>query len=438
MNEFLNRIESALASCSAERPIFHSEADFQFELASQLRAQPDPLSVRLEVPSSTFAQSVESKQAIDLVLTGPTGRCLVELKFAKAKVDTTWNAERFLFGSPPRDVARYGFLRDVQRLEQLESHAPGVAILLSNDPLLWTSTTRTNRDLEFHVHEGRELGGTMSWHPETSEEITKSKPPITFRGRYRAHWIRYVKEPCEFRYLLLPVARCSSCGQLLHAEHTVHADERTETRVRCQQRECPLGPAGLMSIRQLDAQGKTKSYTKTHDLETFEQTSFGESPQGEGNVGAVAKVFMAAANRDHGTNFTSWVEPPRDSRLEQGFDCELFSEDRSTRLRLQVTAAMPSEFHRERHRRKQARIESSTHAAANWILDAILKKSTSASPDIALVVDGVENPQLAFIADIVCGREFHKTLSEEAWHSIWVVGPSWIRKLAGLELPTDL
>jgi hypothetical protein len=73
--------------------------------------------------------------------------------------------------------------------------------------------------------------------------------------------------------------------------------------------------------------------------------------------------------------------------------------------------------------------------AADWVMEAIRRKATRASSDVALVVDGVEAPFLAILTDLSVSADFQGELDGQAWHSIWVVGLSGARKLAGRALP---
>ncbi len=202
---FLGHIRAALADASRQRPLFHSEADFQLELAYALRTRFQQMSVRLEVPVSSLGLKSDKRQAVDLVLGLGGEVCLVELKYAKARAELEIGAERYSLPHATRDVARYGFLKDIARLESFAEMYPGIAVMLSNDCKLWTGQDKGLTDTQFRVHEGREVSGMLEWSEETSTQITAKNPPLNLIGSYRMNWHSYSTEPCNLRYTAVQV-----------------------------------------------------------------------------------------------------------------------------------------------------------------------------------------------------------------------------------------
>ena len=202
-------IERALSVLSRTRPAFHSEADFQHALAWTIREQNPDYSLRLEVPLRGPANA-----HLDLLIMSERSTAL-ELKYHKGALKTSVAGEEYdLTGTAPRDVARYGFLKDIQRLERfvLEySISSGFALMLTNDLRLWSDSEIDQRiDKEFDLSEGHTIKGHLNWaaHASVGSRIDGSKG-IELSGKYRCTWHRYSIVPNakhgEFKYLLIQV-----------------------------------------------------------------------------------------------------------------------------------------------------------------------------------------------------------------------------------------
>ena len=157
-------IHLAMAKLAERRPIFHSEADFQFALAWQIREMTPDCKVRLEKPF-TIGGDKRSRH-LDIWL--PNAGTAIELKYGIRALRVAPDGELFALKDRARDLYRYDFIKDVQRIEGVvESScgsAPGYAILLANDHLYWEHRPgKTNNDEAFHLREGRNLTGTMAW-----------------------------------------------------------------------------------------------------------------------------------------------------------------------------------------------------------------------------------------------------------------------------------
>lgn len=204
------QIDHALRTLGRMRPVFHSEADFQLALAWRLQEMDPAFRIRLEVPLRSTARS-----HLDIMIMSDRVVAL-ELKYHKGILQTVVNEEEFdLTGTAPRDVARYGFLKDVERLERFVrefSISTGLALMLTNDPRLWSDPEISNRiDREFDLSEGHTLTGHLNWAPHASEGSCSGGPDgIRLRNSYGCNWCRYSIVPNakygEFRYLLIQVS----------------------------------------------------------------------------------------------------------------------------------------------------------------------------------------------------------------------------------------
>ena len=204
-------IDSLMAGLSSRRPIFHSEADFQHELALEICRMWVDCPVRLEFPPFP---DLEKKMAIDIWL--PSVQIAIELKYHTRKLDRTYRDERFSLALGARDVMRYDFLKDIRRIERVvEDHSSaycGLAVLLTNDHLMWNRSNRIDVvDAEFHIFDGKRIGESeMRWGNSASDGTKRSREePIKLSHSYLLNWENYFSlgdKPGErFRYLAVAV-----------------------------------------------------------------------------------------------------------------------------------------------------------------------------------------------------------------------------------------
>jgi len=203
-----------------ERPIFHSEADFQHALAWQIHLESPKSHIRLEYPLD-----YEESGHLDIVLLEEDREVAFELKYKKRRFFAFIRKEIFsLRTDSAQDIGRYDFLKDVQRLEKFVSgrcNTSGYAILLTNDSLYWEASPRKTISDAFRVTEGRKITGTLNWSARAGKGTTKDRQsPINLKGIYDCEWREYSEfEPTEyvvgdnkisvpsskFRYLLFKV-----------------------------------------------------------------------------------------------------------------------------------------------------------------------------------------------------------------------------------------
>jgi len=205
-------IHNLMTSLASRRPVFHSEADFQHELAWQVRAVHDDCPVRLEFPPFP---DLRKRMAVDVWL--PSVETAIELKYCTRRLDQSVAGERFsLANQLARDIKRYDFLKDIQRMEQVvtdyESANRGLAVLLTNDSLFWEPQTRTDVvDAEFHIYDGRRIGNSeMRWGNDASDGTKRSREePISLSNSYVLKWQNYSvlgdKRSERFRYLAVAI-----------------------------------------------------------------------------------------------------------------------------------------------------------------------------------------------------------------------------------------
>lgn len=199
-------IAQILLTLAKKRPLFHSEADFQHSLAWEIQRHKPAGLLRLEYPYSN------KRKYLDILVKDQQALICIELKYKTEVYKESVDGEAFdLLYQGAQDIARYDFLKDIQRLEQYHGMTKGYAIFLTNDRKYWEPSRYLNTiDAEFRIHEGRFLQGSFSWAKRAGEgTIHGRKEKIRLKGKYTLHWEDYSevdeKPNGKFRYLLIAI-----------------------------------------------------------------------------------------------------------------------------------------------------------------------------------------------------------------------------------------
>lgn len=184
-------IKQILKTLSSKYYIFHSEADFQFALAWEIKLHyPDAL-VRLEV-----SPKENPNMHIDILVTFNNNVYPIELKYKTANYSCVYKDEFYnLKNHSAQDLGRYDYLYDVKRIEILKStfsnFKEGYAIFLTNDPSYWLDPMKNNETIcdLFRIHNGNIIHGERSWIGNPSEGTTKGRlEPIKLNNTYKIIW----------------------------------------------------------------------------------------------------------------------------------------------------------------------------------------------------------------------------------------------------------
>ena len=209
-----------LGGLAAERPIFHSEADFQHAFAWHLHNLWPSAAVRLE-----YRPIPEEPRALDVWVTTDTERIAIELKYVTRRLSITLDGERFeLANHSAQDQRRYDFWNDVQRVERAVEAADaseGWAIFLTNDSSYWRESVKAAAvDTAFRMHEGREVLGQLTWGSLASAGTMKGRAgTLALSGTYRLRWGEYSEAAPgvgggTFRYLAASVTEGIGGGKV--------------------------------------------------------------------------------------------------------------------------------------------------------------------------------------------------------------------------------
>ena len=216
-------VRKLMYDLASDRPVFHSEADFQHALAWRIHAEGLDARIRLEWPVEW--PSPTERIYVDLWL--PGNSVAVELKYLTRRLDFERNGERFaLRNQGAQDIRRYDFLKDVERLENLSLSEQtdvraGFAILLTNDHLYWKPPSKPKKtvDAEFRIHAGRTVEGEMAWSEDASPGTKKGREdPIRLKGSYTLQWQDFgdARDGAyrQFKYLVIQIGHPNVVGEL--------------------------------------------------------------------------------------------------------------------------------------------------------------------------------------------------------------------------------
>jgi hypothetical protein len=193
------------------RPVFHSEADFQHELASVIKSK--NRMVRLERPFK-IASEKSVKFELDLEIDNSVA---IELKYKKASFKWVLGSEEFdLHADLAITNSRYDVVYDAKRVRDLvkqKTHTLGFTIFLTNTKEYWELDAMGTKASQFDLTDKRKfrMGETVSLIE--SKTIKRSKP-FKIEFNETLEWIQYsevknktdhVLENGTFKFLIIDV-----------------------------------------------------------------------------------------------------------------------------------------------------------------------------------------------------------------------------------------
>ncbi len=210
-------LEAVIAALQGQRPVFHSEADFQHAFAWAAHELAPSLNVRLETHPQPNVR-------LDLLLSRPDldDYTAVELKYLTARWSGEVNGEHFaLKNHGAQDERGYDVIKDIERVERfVAAHSGwnGIVATLTNDPSYWRPPrhTRSTNAQAFRLCEGNVLHGVRAWGPRTGAGTRKNREAdLTLAGQYACTWTDYstlAGERGRFRLLTFSMNRSSDAS----------------------------------------------------------------------------------------------------------------------------------------------------------------------------------------------------------------------------------
>jgi hypothetical protein len=182
------QLTNILAQVAADRPVFHSEADFQHQLA--LALSHSGYRVRLEIPLSIQGNEVGINAELDLLIIGPDQRrTAIELKYVTAQKFIVHEGESFnLKQNWGTNLSRFDSWSDFQRVGAFVAAGyadNGFAIFLTNAADAWNvdASLTANLGQQFSMHESRNVPANtiLDWvgNPTIGSVSRKRLPPYS-------------------------------------------------------------------------------------------------------------------------------------------------------------------------------------------------------------------------------------------------------------------
>jgi len=185
MTNGLIDIQAVLETLAETRPVFHSEADFQFAFAWTAAQLVEGLKVRLEVRQPNGRE-------LDLMLTDESleHQLAIEFKHLTIGWSGSIGGEHFQHGKPmSENLGRRGIVEDIERIEDMvrngDATAGAVVVLTNNDTYWKKPRNQYCGSINYRVHEEAILKGELIWHPRNKNP---TKRPITLNYSYTASW----------------------------------------------------------------------------------------------------------------------------------------------------------------------------------------------------------------------------------------------------------
>ena len=195
------RIHEIMRKLAKDRPIFHSEADFQHSLAFAIRNEYSSAKVRLEYPIRLITQNPDELGALDIWI--QNRKIAIELKYKVSKFEyTNRRGESFSLKQGMGHQGRYLFIKDLGRIETLTRNydvKKAYSIIITNNDQIWSESRSQGASREFALV--GILKGTRMWRGKDPR-----KKPISLHREYSMDWEDYSKpNNNRFRYLAIEV-----------------------------------------------------------------------------------------------------------------------------------------------------------------------------------------------------------------------------------------
>lgn len=181
-----------LRDLARERPVFHSEADFQFAFAWEAKRRNPDLEVRLETHPEPAV-----RLDIELIHAGSGRTVAVELKYMTRRWSGTDGREDFaLRNHGASDLRGCDVIKDIQRVERFVAARPGwsgLVVVLTNDGTYWGPRNhgRATNAYAFRLSEGLVVRGERAWGPNTGGTSRGREAALQLTGSYTLGWTNY-------------------------------------------------------------------------------------------------------------------------------------------------------------------------------------------------------------------------------------------------------
>lgn len=201
MKEKIARVLTKLSE-NPERRVFHSEADFQFQLAWGLKEQ-EGFDVILEYSENI---SNNERNRVDIVIVKNNKYIPIELKYFTKPHNNYKQLKQ------QNDTWRtYDYFEDLMRVESFvntrDNSDEGYTIVLSNYNFFWQGNVKENVNYyDYRILHNREIKPRdYKWADSEAKSVkgTRREKKIKIKGNYKFKWDTFFKEKdLEFKYMI--------------------------------------------------------------------------------------------------------------------------------------------------------------------------------------------------------------------------------------------
>ncbi|MBZ4547416.1 hypothetical protein [Mycobacterium avium] len=195
-----------MCELAQDRPVFHSEADFQLALALVMTrhgARRVRLERRIRLPKPLHNKH---QLAVDVLATVDNRRIGLELKYPRKTYTGTvlsdGEPEEYFLSGGAADIEAAYYWHDAERIELLLAESiidAGASIMLSNVPYWLSTMLTTTVGHAFALCEDRSVGPTtLAWSGKPYSD------PVELTSQYLCRWRPFsTPSGTEFRYMIL-------------------------------------------------------------------------------------------------------------------------------------------------------------------------------------------------------------------------------------------
>jgi len=209
-------MQSVMNELGKKRPVFHSEADFQFALAWMIQKKHPDVRIRLEYPylcKEPFYgknKKAKTKLNIDILIWQGDNVIPIELKYLTSKIskyEDKKNNEIFNVNSKGKKWGRLDTLEDIARIEHFKNENAncevGYSIMLTNDAS-YEQNPPENDKIAKNLKLTGTIGGKYDYYGNADQRAT-----VLINGNYQADWARYSpihgEKVISFRYMMVKI-----------------------------------------------------------------------------------------------------------------------------------------------------------------------------------------------------------------------------------------
>ena len=204
-------LRALIGNFAKKNKLFLTEAQFQFELAWEIKSKFKNYDVHIEYPS--LSKNTNSRRCYyDIVIQDKNEYYVIEVKYKTKEANINYKGVTVdLKNHAAQDLGRFDYLNDISRIENWEKlnlgkkFVGGSAIILTNDSVYWNNDGKGYIYEQFALKDCNTIKcGYKSWIGKVkTTSVGKNRiGGLTLSRTYYIKWENYCN---NFKYLLLEI-----------------------------------------------------------------------------------------------------------------------------------------------------------------------------------------------------------------------------------------